>query len=92
MGEVAVTFEGKKGKILWEEDDYSTFTVEMPDGKEDKAIEIVAYMQTERAFMIPRSNRIDDYDVVRAKPVKEQRFWELALCELEAETGVTVLW
>ena len=50
------------------------------------------FFTEEMEFRIPRSQEIDDYDKVMAKPVDSLNFFELALSELWASTGVFVLW
>ena len=49
-------------------------------------------MTTEREYKIPESNVIDDYRVERKVPTESEMHFELALCNLHANTGVWVRW
>lgn len=50
------------------------------------------FIDKSRLFNIPKSQVIDDFVVIKAKPTRNSMFFELALCELMAETGIRVQW
>lgn len=50
------------------------------------------YLNTEREFKIPVSDRIDDYKVVEATPVDDDVYFYLGMSTLYANTGVYVNW
>ena len=86
--EVSIKKDKDRGKVVFS--DNKVLTVIFPDQKVAKQIE--KYLNTEREFKIPESQRIDDYRVDKAKPVDELTYLELALCTIHNELGVLVEW
>lgn len=75
-----VTFDDKNNKV----------TVDFPDPDVNKAI--IDFLHTEKEFQIPQSNKVDDYEVVKALPASALGYFELGMCTLYARTGVWVQW
>jgi hypothetical protein len=81
---------GVFGTITYDSES-KTAVVDLPISKARLAT-MRKFFTEEREFRIPRSQEIDDYDEVVAKPVDSLNFFELALSELWASTGIFVLW
>lgn len=88
---VYIAYEGKEGFIEWEEDKVYDFVVEFEDNIK-KEEEIIDYLMTKRKFIIPESNKIDDFRVDDAFPTDSDMYFRLALNELWAYTDVWVTW
>lgn len=76
---IKVTKDGKAGFVDYNHET-KELTVEFPDNKIKK--EIVKYLTTERMFLIPESETIDDYREDNVKPTKELYYMEMALCTM----------
>ena len=86
---VIIRKDGKKGTIILDEKSMA-YEVEFPDKPTVNAIK--RYLGKEREYHIPESQDIDDFRLERAKPTKSPMHFDLALCTLKANTGVSVTW
>ncbi|RLC88905.1 MAG: hypothetical protein DRJ03_01300 [Chloroflexi bacterium] len=78
-----------EGYVTYDEET-KTSEVVFTDQKAAKAIR--RYLDTERDFWIPVSQDLEDYEVIRRKPLSDRCYWELSLCTLHAHLGIWVSW
>ncbi len=89
MKTYGVIFEGKPGKILYDEE---AKTVSIEGLPPEKAVELEVFFTMEHDFFIPQSDQVDDFKVEQRKPIENVLDFELALCSLCSNTGVWVDW
>ena len=77
------------GSITYDEKS-KELSIDFPDSA--VVNEIKDYLNTKRVYRIPESQRIDDYREELARPIDSEMHLDLALCTLDAQTGVSVDW
>jgi hypothetical protein len=50
------------------------------------------YITTPRSFRVPESQQLDDFRIDRVKPVEDENYLMMALCEMLSEIGVEPIW
>jgi len=89
MIKVTIMKDGKEGTIEYSEKDKLPKVV-FPDS--ETVADIMDYLNKEREFRIPESNKIDDYRIDKVIPTTDEMYFSLALCTLWANTDVFVGW
>jgi len=79
---VKIKYDGKIGKIDYEDTKPVKFTIDFPSLPLNIRRKIVEYFNTKRDFIIPESQKIDDYRTERAKPADDIGYFEQSLSNL----------
>jgi hypothetical protein len=53
---------------------------------------VSTYLTKEKDFQIPESNKIDDFRIDTVVPTTDINYFTQALTEMQAKTGITVIW
>ena len=80
-GELKVTYD--------ESSPDSPVTVEVVSDSDFLISRVMLYFEKKRKYLIPVSQRIDDYREDSAKPIDNIMYFELALSEMESRIGVS---
>lgn len=90
-GQYQISYKKKVGNIVFEYDEdkdtIQNIQINLPDNKRK---EIEKYLNTEREYRIPESNRIDDYRIDKNKPIDGLTYFQLAMSTLHTKTDVWV--
>jgi len=84
--EIKITGAGAVGLLTYDSENPRGFVVDHPDP--DLSAEVRRFLTTRRRYMIPESNRIDDFRTDHVLPVSSEQYLLLALSEMAAEIGV----
>lgn len=86
---VKVSYKGQEGYVQYNED---TKDIQVVFPNDTIGSEIDTYLNTKRIYRIPESQKIDDFREELAYPSDGMMYFELAMCELWANTDVYVHW
>ena len=84
---------GRIGKIIWEKVGTNGVKYQIINEDAETQERLHEFFNRKHPYMIPQSQRIDDYEIVEARPVVGFDYFQMRVCELMAEFGdVTVKW
>ena len=84
---------GRVGKIIWEKVGNNGVEYQIINEDAETRKRLIEFFNRKHPYMIPQSQRIDDYEIVEARPVVGFDYFQMRVCELMAEFGdVTVKW
>ena len=83
-------FGGVGGFLMYDDKSPVGFSVSHPDPKVVERVTV--FLRAPRKFRVPESQQLDDYRVDLVEPVSDPAYFEQALCVMNAETEVEVLW
>lgn len=92
MAKVGLNRLGSVGTLTYKEDEDGIIDYEIKSDDEDMIDDAEMYLEAERTFKIPESNKEDDYREDVAIPTDNLTYFELTLSTLYAETGIKVEW
>ena len=85
MVRVGVTYDGQAGEIA-----YDSGNVTLHGLPDDKVADVRRYLNAPREFHLERTDLIDTYQQVTARPIDNEDWFKLGTLTLFAETGVWV--
>ena len=83
-----ILYNSIEGKVAYDTES-NEITVDFAD--DDKREEIEEYLNKRRKFIIPESDKIDDYREEKAKPNESEMHFRLSMSELWVNTNVEVI-
>jgi len=86
---IKITKNNQEGEVKYNKVT-KAIIVDFPAASVKKDIE--KYLETKHEFRIPESAEIDDFRVDNKYPKENLTYFELAMCNLYAHTGVWVVW
>lgn len=85
---VPVTSDKGRGTVVYNDSGIAEVTF----SDEEQKHQIKRYLSTAQKFNIPQSQEIDDFDIVKAVPITDRCYYELAMSTLHAKYGIYVNW
>lgn len=87
--EAGIMFEKEEGTVVYDEKEKKALVI-FPDEEIEETIN--DYLTKIQSFRIPQSQKIDDFEVMKAKPIDNETFFSLALSSMYSEIDVWVDW
>lgn len=92
MAKIGLSRLGSVGTLTYKEGDGGIIDYEIESEDEELIEDAETYLEKERTFKIPESNKEDDYREDVAIPTDALTYFELTLSTLYAETGIRTEW